>query len=706
MMKNYLQIYLATVVFYNLHLVAETITLDPIAVSASVTDNHTTFDTPASVDVIDKDTIVSKTTASLGEVLADIPGVNNLSTGSQAGKPVIRGMMGERIKVLSNGIATDFQSYGIRHIANSDTFLADSIEVVRGAQGVLYGSDALGGVVNIISPKLLWAKKGEVRFKGEILSEYHTNNSEKVGGVKIESAIGEIGINIGFIKRKANNINTPDVDTWKNTDVLVNKQGDKPLFSGELPFTNYETTSAQVAIGYTANNWDVTLQHRYWQSFQNYLGHTPSPLFNAISSAGQDLCNNETQLNGNIYIKEWLIRSTISHTLNQRKAAAGISYELMNDSDIDLDITVDRVDAKVALSHPKIGSFEGEIGISGYTKEQDVKKGHLVPNANQNSKAIYLFEEANIGNWITQFGLRYDTTKIVANGIQKSSKEFSAVAGSLGLVYKITPNFNIATNFTRGFRAPSIFELYANGVHGGIQAYQTGNINLDKEITLGGDISLRYKNEKTKVSLTIYRTKIDNYIYLANTGKYRNKVTGEIVSQGTSGALVELTNDQTTAQIEGIEFFIERYLTNSTRLKGAFEIIDGRDLDNDIDLTMMPANNIKLSLYQNIASFKYVKKSVVSLHMEAFSKKRVASSKEPFYQYNNLPFGSANTKGYMLFGIGYEGELNIMKQKAKLIINIDNLFDREYRNFLDTYKGYALGMGRNISFLIRIPFKL
>jgi len=706
MIKKCFQGSLATALFCSSYLAADTIILDSIAVTASAMSNHTTFDTPASVDVLNSDAVTSKTTASLGEVLADIPGVNNLSTGSQAGKPVIRGMMGERIKVLSNGSATDTQTYGIRHIANSDTFLAESIEVVRGAQGVLYGSDALGGVVNILSPKLLWAEEGETKFQGEVLGEYHTNNSEKVGGVKIQSAMGKIGINIGFIKRKANNINTPDADTWESGDTPLNISGEKPRFSGELPFTNYESTSAQVAIGYTADDWDIALQHRYWQSFQNYLGHTSPPLFRAISAAGQDLSNNETQLSGNIYIGEWLIKPTISRTLNQREAATGVAYELMNDADIDLDIVVDRVDAKIALVHPKIGFFEGEVGINGYTKAQDVKKGHLVPNADQDGKAIYLFEEADFGDWITQFGLRYDTTKVVADGAQEGAKEFSAIGGSLGLVYKITQNFNIATNLTRGFRAPSIFELYANGMHGGIQAYQTGNANLHEEITLGGDISLRYKNEKTKASLTIYRTKIDNYIYLASTGKYRDKTTGNIVPQGTPGALAELTNNQTTAQIQGVEFFIERYLTSSTRLKGAFEIIDGKDLDNNTGLTMMPANNLELALYQNIAPLKYLKKSIVSLHMKAFDEKKVASPKEPFYQYNNMPFGSADAQGYVLWGIGYEGELHIMEQKAKLVINVDNLFDKEYRNFLDTYKGYALGMGRNISFSLRIPFEL
>jgi len=190
-------------------LAAQTIELDSVTVSASPIHGHGTFDVPAAVDVIDKEAIASQTTASLGKILSQEAGVNNISTGSQAGKPVIRGMSGERVKILSNGSATDFQTYGIRHLSNTDTFLADSMEVVRGAQGVLYGSDALGGVVNIISPKLLRAKEGETKLQGELLGEYHTNNQERAGGVKAQAAVGNFGVNIGFVKRKADNINTP-----------------------------------------------------------------------------------------------------------------------------------------------------------------------------------------------------------------------------------------------------------------------------------------------------------------------------------------------------------------------------------------------------------------------------------------------------------------------------------------------------------------
>lgn len=674
---------------------ADTITLDTISVTASPIHDHTLFDIPAQVDVITNEQITAKATASLGDILAEIPGVNNLSTGSQAGKPVIRGMNGERVKILSNGASSDFQTYGIRHISNTDPFLAERIEVIRGAQGVLYGSDALGGVVNILSPELLYTKEGESKLQGEVLGEYHTNNDERAGGVKIQAASGKLGVNVGAIKRKSGNLTTPNADTWSQGE----PSGSEPRFAGELPYTNFETTSAQMAIGYTDNWGNIALQHTYWQSYQNYLGHGSAPAYNPLASAGQDLSNNETQLKLEFLSGEWIIKPSLSRTLNRRQAATNVPYESMNDSNIDLDIKVDRLDGKIALVHPQVGIFDGEIGIEGFDKEQTVAKGHLVPSADERGQSIYLFEEADLGSWIGQWGLRYDTREVDPVGM--SSRKFSAFGGSLGATYKLTDTWNIAANLSRGFRAPSIFELYADGVHGGVQAYQVGNANLHEETTLGGDLSLRYKDDAAKASLTLYRTYVDNYIYLANTGIRRNPTTGTIVA---TGGVPEMSNQQTDAIIEGIEFSFETYLTDTTRFEGAFEIIDGKDTAQDRDLTLMSANNLRLALHHNLGAFGTLQNNTLSINMKAIDDQQIAGNQEAFAQYNTMPFGSADTAGYVLWGIGYESELSVMDYTANLGIKVDNLFDTKYRDFLDTYKGYALGMGRNISFSLRIPF--
>ena len=681
--------------------------LDAISVSASPINQYNTFESPNQVDVIDNADKALKATASLGGILEEFSGVNNIATGSQAGKPVIRGMSGERVKVLSNGATTDSQTYGIRHVLNTDPFIADSIEVVRGAQGVLYGSDALGGVVNILSPKILHTEDGESKVNGEVVGEYHTNNNERMGGTKIQAAQGKLGVNVSVMKRVADNFSTPDADTWELGDAA----GDKPLFSGELPYTNFDTTSAMAAVGYTDDWGNLTLQHTYWQSFQNYLGHTTTD-FTAISSAGQKLTNNETQLKGEFFLQEWVAKPSLSYTFNQREAATNTPYEDMQTkkgTPLYLDIEVKRVDGRLALEHPSIGDFEGEVGIEGFNKDQTLLEGKLAPTATETGMAVYLFEEANYDKWIIQAGARYDTknvyaptdginTVFVSSGIfddSNNNKDFSGVSGSLGATYRITPKWNLAANVARGFRAPSIFELYAGGIHGGVQAYQFGNPELNAETTMGADLSLRYKDDKTKASLSVYNTIINDYIYLANTGT--------TTTVGTM-TLPNMKNEQTDALMQGLESSFDTFVTESTNIEGGFELIQGRDTSNDRKLTMMPANNLRLALHQNVGSLGALQNSTFSVDMKSVASQSVAGSYEPFSQYNNTPFGTADTDAYTLWGLAYKTDIDIGKQKAQLGIKVTNLLDTEYRDFLDTYKGYALAMGRDISFTLRVPF--
>ncbi|MEA3372021.1 MAG: TonB-dependent receptor, partial [Campylobacterota bacterium] len=117
-----------------------------------------------------------------------------------------------------------------------------------------------------------------------------------------------------------------------------------------------------------------------------------------------------------------------------------------------------------------------------------------------------------------------------------------------------------------------------------------------------------------------------------------------------------------------------------------------------------PANNLRLAVHQNVGSLWVLDNSTFSLDVKYAASQSVAGSHEPFSQYNNTPFGTADTEAYNLWGAAYQADVKIGEQNAKLGVKVTNLFDTEYRDFLDTYKGYALGMGRDISFTLIVPF--
>ena len=684
--------------------------LGEITVTASPIGSHSSVEIPCQTDTVKAKEI---TTSSLGEVLSNIAGVNNNSTGTQAGKPIVRGMGGDRIKVLSNGNSTDFQTFGVRHIATLDPLLASKIEVVRGAQGVLYGSDALGGVVNVISPSYLSTDENKSLFKGTFISEYNSNNNEFANAIKTQSAMGKFGFNLSASKRDGDNYSTGESDAWK-----AGTKSTLPLFAGELPYTNFDTTSVQVGVGYTEDLYDISLQHTYWQSFQNFLGHTSAPTLNAVASAGQDLTNNETQLDASLSLDEWSVKSKISLTNNRRLAATGIPYENM-DSAINtsayLDVEIERTDMKLILQHPEFLGFYGEIGVDGYDKKQTLHSGKLVPTADESSLGLYVFEETSVGDVELQGGLRYDTRKVEApldgqNNAYFQSKgffdatnnkqEYSAFGGSLGATYKLNNDFTVATNLSQGFRNPSIFELFAGGTHGGVQAFQIGNPNLKKETTLGLDLSLRYQKDETNANLTFYSNTIKDYIQLANTGFYRDPTTGERAEEG----LAEMQNEQTDARIDGIEFSLDSKIGNSTTIRSTAEYIQGKDTKNNQDLAYIPASHISVGATQNIGSFGRFNNNEILADIHMYEGQKVAGLFEPFSQYNNTAFGSADTNGYALFDLGYHSTINFSNRDIDLTVKATNIFDLAYRDYLDTYKGYALAMGRNVKFNLSIPF--
>ncbi|MBN2721347.1 MAG: TonB-dependent receptor [Campylobacterales bacterium] len=686
--------------------------LGEIAITASPIGSHEAFDIPCQVDTVKTKDIESKATSSLGEVLSSIAGVNNLSTGSQAGKPVIRGFSGERVKILSNSNPTDFQTYGIRHIANVDPLLASRIEVVRGASGVLYGSDAMGGVVNVIDQPFLYAEDNATKFHGRVLSEYHTNNGEKALAAKTQGAIGKVGINLGASLREAENFQTGKSEKWtKGTTSNL------PLFAGELPYTDFKNKSAKAGLGYTGDDFKIGLRHTFWESKQNFLGHTPAPDFNAVASAGQTLTNNETQLKASKTVGDWDLEGRVSHTHNQREAATNIPYQDMasaKGTSAYLDIDTSRDDIHIALKHPQVGIWLGEVGLQAYYKDQELKEGRLLPSAIEKGQAIYLFEEANLDRWILQGGIRYDITDInaaldgtsayfVDKGFYDASnhkQNFDSIGGSLGATYKINESWALAGNFTKGFRSPTIFELFAGGVHGGIQAFQIGNPELQPEQSLGIDISLRYNKDVIYGNLTLYSNTINDYIYLANTGFKRNPTTGERAQNG----LNEMRYTQTDARVDGVELSTEAPLSQSLTFRAKAEYIRGRDTKNHTALAYIPPSNVSFGITGQIGSWGMLENQELLIDAKFVKSKRVAGAFEPFAQYNNTPFGSADTAGYGLMDVGYKTQLAIDAKPVDFSVKISNIFDRAYRDYLDTYKGYALGMGRNISFAMAIPF--
>ncbi|MBD3179464.1 MAG: TonB-dependent receptor plug domain-containing protein, partial [Candidatus Latescibacteria bacterium] len=174
-------------------------------------------------------------TASLGKTIENIPGVTNMSTGGVSGKPVIRGHTGERIRILADGVSQEYQQYGERHAPNIDPFNFERIELIKGASSLLYGSDAIGGAVNLIPLKPQFGNPEGTHWGGRLMTRYSSVNREKSAGMRLKGGTDKLGFHGSIAARRAGNFSTPDVPAFAQSGA----PGD-PRFTGEIDHTDYQ----------------------------------------------------------------------------------------------------------------------------------------------------------------------------------------------------------------------------------------------------------------------------------------------------------------------------------------------------------------------------------------------------------------------------------------------------------------------------------
>ncbi|MGM0517404.1 MAG: TonB-dependent receptor [Pseudomonadota bacterium] len=653
-----------------------TITATPFATTAE--------EGASSVDVLDGEEKRQAETLSLGATLDEIPGVATIATGGQVGNPVIRGLSGNRIRVLSEGVAQDYQQYGVRHPANVDPLLAERIEVVRGPMSVLYGSDAMGGVVNMISPDLPVAPGGS-DLSGRLTSGFASNNDERLAGGEIRAASGGFGLTVTGNWRDAGDIETPNDPTFAESG-----QTGAPRFTGRLDHTDYENRNGRVAIGYTGEAGEVELSYTDWRMQQNFLLPDGAPV-------GQDLENRDWALSGEHDVDDWRIKARLHWQENVRRALTGGDYDTLDAQGPDLDIRRDRRTVRLGMEHPVWAGWRGEVGIERVDVDQELRRGSLTPDAEREEWAIYALEQRDIGSVTLQLGARLDQIEQSADrstafpAIDTRERDYTVASGSAGLAWAIDDHWTFKANLGRGFRAPSIFELYADGVHGGVAAVQKGDPSLTEETSINADLGVSWYSEAVEWSATVYENRISDYIYLANTGAMQ-------------GPLPVYATRQNDARLRGIELSGKWHIDRHWTLDGGFDAVRG-ELDDGRDLPLMPADSLRAGVSFGHGGGETFRDWHIRLGASHHFAKDAAGPYEPFAQFDNTPFGTASTDDYTLVSLGAGVSIPFRDEtELRLTLEVDNLLDESYRAFLDTYKGYALGTGRNLRLRADLAF--
>lgn len=620
-------------------------------------------DVAQSANVLDAEEVRARAGLSVGEAISSLPGVRNISTGEAGGAPMIRGQTNERIRVLSNGFPHDYYQFSRRHMPNIETYDANSIEVVRGPASVLYGTQAMGGLANLVSAPLPTAEAGKHSFHGEGLLGYAGNNASKIGHVQIEGGRGNFGGRVAWTRRGADDVSTP---------------------AGDLPNTDYDQQSGLMEIGYRSpDGYSVRGQYRHWE---NDLGFYIPIQPNFRLNLGNDI--GEIEASGPSGWGEWNLSGNVSRNTRQafplgRSQGAKVDLQLLTQS------------YRGSLQHKPSGPFRGWLQLE-YTRQNNDSFGPvtLLPHYRNRTWAAAVFEEVrlirsgNFDRFVLNLGLRYDNRllELPANpgrGIPDDfSKSYAPITGSVGAVYRFNRTLSAGVSFSRGWRNPSEYELFAEGPHDGALLYEKGNPDLQEETNRNVEFTLRLEEKRVRGFLALFHSKYDNYIY--------QKLSGNI-QEGLSVGIFSQSN----AIVKGFEGQLAVDTTKWLTLSVAGDLLRSKNLATKMCLPFSPPDRAIMSAhFHHASSVKWIH-PFIEIKTTLTGKGRISGSDEPF---------PLDTVGYTLFDLGGGVQRSFDKNILAFDLWISNATNKAYKDFLDTYKLYAISPGRNIRATLRFLF--
>lgn len=595
-----------------------------------------------------------KGTATLIEGLATIPGVSQVSTGTSIGKPVIRGLSGNRVLVYSQGVRIENQQFGDEHGLGLNDAGIESLEVIKGPASLLYGSDALGGVLYLNPEKFTNSGTFKTNFSQKFFS--NTLGSNSTLGLKTSTE------NWKFLARGSYNT---------HSDYKIAK-GDK------VTNTRYQETDFKTGIGYDNSKFSTVFRYNYNDldlgiPEEGIAGQTTNK---KTEYPKQGVFNHLLSLNNTLFFEKSKLDVDLGYISNDRS-----EFEDSEVAVLHMKLKTFNYDAKYHL--PKLGKFESILGIQGmHQTNANSGEEYLIPDATTND---FGFFGTGLYEWkssVLQAGLRFDNRKIAttAHGtpgeegsFEALDKSYDSFNASLGYKTNLSKKMSLRLNVASGFRAPNLAELTSNGVHEGTNRYETGNPDLKTEQNVQTDLNLEYKSGHFEFFANGFFNHVNNYIYTSPTG--------EVIDDNAVFNYVQ--ND---AKLFGGEvgLHFHPHPLDWLHYETSFETVTGKKQDGDY-LPLIPANN-----WDNTIRTEFEIKNWLE---DGFATLNVSST----FNQDNVSGFETKSNGYTLVNLGFGGKMKLGKTTFDLNLNANNLLDKEYTAHLSRLKTDGIpNMGRNI----------
>lgn len=591
--------------------------------------------------------------SSLGEAIANIPSVYSASTGPGISQPVIRGLSGMRVVAYLNGLRLENQQWGGDHGMGVLENGIGKVEVIKGPSSLLYGADALGGVLYFTDE----AYADQNTIESFVESQFETNSmrTKNFAGVKLSKKHLRINVFGSY-----------------------NSNADYQLPNGKFATNSrFNERNLKTSIGYNKRNWVMNLRYNYMNNHVGLPGHTHDLIVTPESFQSTKQNRREVipkQITENHFL---LLENTFYFSQSDLKVWLGVTDNKITEHDekvtipgIEMTLQNNTYNARwrknIGLNGNLIVGAQGMYQINGNSQRA---LEILIPNANFLDNGVYTMFKGEKGLLEYQVGVRYDNRIVNSNtsfkGSNPISKSFDGVNYSAGAV-RTWEKFTLRTNVSSGFRPPHLSELLANGVHHGTLRYEVGNKDLKSEKATQFDVSVEYTNDHISLILNPFYNAFQNYIYI------------EPQDTDVEGFPLFLYKQISSAQLYGGDFGVHYHphFLHQLHLEHNVSYLFAEDKQNN------PLPLIPQTRFNSTMRFEF--KSQGKVQLENLSVQHLY-----FLEQNRVVSYESKSPAYQLIHVGANLKLDV-KTPISLKFGIRNLLNEAYIDHLSRLKNIGL----------------
>jgi len=666
---------------------------------------------PYQVSLLRKEDLLQSSASNIIEALTKIPGVSSLSTGPAISKPVIRGLAYYRVLTINDGVRQEGQQWGDEHGIEIDEASVSKVEVLKGPASLIYGSDAIAGVINIITN----VPVENNTIKANILSNYQSNNNARGTNANIAGNVNGFNWNLYNSAVAAADYRNKYDDRVLNSKFNQLNTGGYAGYNGSWGYSHLLFSNFNLKAGLVEGERDDE-------------GYFIKPIAGGGEARGTDAdFKSTTPLIPYQHIRHFKIATDNSFKFGRSRLSLNIGYQRnqreefgnpddLNERALYFDLKTLTYTAQFHL--PESNGWKTSIGLNGM-RQHNTNRGieQLIPDYNLFDIGGFLYTQKTMGIVSLSGGARYDNRNLDAKNLLEGTdikgagfkKSFSNFSGSAGLAAQVSKQVNLKVNIARGFRAPSIPELASNGAHEGTIRYEYGDNNLKSEISTQVDGGVEVNTTHMSFSVSAFYNSFSNFIFYS---KLSAAGGGDSLVNVEGSDLNAFKFGQTNATLSGIEasLDIHPHPLDWLHIENTFSFTNGKlkaAIENSKYLPFIPAPRL---INEVRCNFPKLSKGLVNFYAKVeldntFRQGRI------FTAFNT----ETATPGYSLLNAGLGSDIKTANGKTLFSIHLaaSNLTDVAYQNHLSRLKYAAenlstgrigvYNMGRNFSIKLNIP---